>query len=67
MNEYKIKFATPSGGKAGKGHNKTSTIQVIRDSMIIKMFRFTVNNPESMRKARIKAEEFVASQSKGST
>lgn len=33
-----------SGGKAGKGNAKTSTIQVRRHSLVIKQFRYKVGN-----------------------
>ena len=50
-----------SGGKAGKGCNKTSSLQVRKDNMIVKQFRFTVNDPVSRKKAMDKARElFIA-------
>lgn len=52
-----------SGGKAGKGNNKTSTVQVrkreyMRESLL-KGFRYTCNNLDSYSKAKAKAKEFV--------
>lgn len=63
MSEYTIRLARQTGGKAGKGHNKTSTVQVFQDSMIVKQFRFLTNDPESLKRATEKAKTFV--QSKG--
>ena len=37
-------YLPQSGGKAGKGRNKTSSIQVFKDGWIRKHFRFTVAN-----------------------
>lgn len=48
-----------SGGKAGKGHNKTSTVQVMDGNMLVKQFRFKVGDSESYRKAREKAKLFI--------
>lgn len=58
---YVIQFPLQSGGKAGKGHNKTSTIQVVdpQCSVLMKQVRYTVNDAESRRKAIIKAMAFV--------
>lgn len=47
-----------SGGKAGTGHNKTSTLQIRRDSRIVKQIRFVVDDPESRSLAVRKAKEF---------
>lgn len=50
-----------SGGKAGKGHNKTSGVQVLRDGLLIKNFRFTVGDDESRDNALLKAIKLVKS------
>jgi hypothetical protein len=34
-----------SGGKAGKGHNKTGSVQVRKGGQILKQFRFRVDDP----------------------
>lgn len=48
-----------TGGKAGKGQNKTSSLQVLKDNLIVKQFRFTMNNPESWKAAVAKANQFM--------
>ena len=62
----KIKLAKQTGGKAGKGCNKTSTIQVFYDEFsngnwfrFMKQFRFLVDSRESFDKALNKAKEFA--------
>lgn len=59
MSNYEIKLARQSGGKAGKGHNKTSTVQVHCDSIIVKQFRFNVDEAGSFKKALAKAQEYT--------
>ncbi len=59
MREYVIRLAKQSCGKAGKGHNKTSTVQVIYESCIVKAFRFFVDDPASRAAAWRKAKEYV--------
>ncbi len=56
---YRIKHANPTGGKAGKGCNKTSTIQVMDGSgrMLLKSVRYRVNDPKSRSEAVRKACE----------
>lgn len=50
-----------SGGKAGKGHNKTSTIQLRKESgggyLIVASKRFTMDDPESRKAALRKVRE----------
>lgn len=48
-----------SGGKAGKGCARTSTLQVRQDSQVLKSFRYTCDRPETRRKALSKAKQFV--------
>lgn len=48
-----------SGGKAGKGYNKTSTIQVWQGSQIVKQIRFTVLDEASRKRAYEKAKACV--------
>ena len=48
-----------SGGKAGKGHNKTSTVQVRRNDGIVRQFRFTTDDKASMKAACAKAKAFA--------
>lgn len=54
-----------SGGKAGKGRNKTSTVQVRkRESMrqtLVKGFRYKRGDPDSYSSAKSKAKNFVYS------
>lgn len=56
INGYEIHVPS-SGGKAGKGRNKTSTIQVRKDNLIVKQFRFVVGNVESKKKAITAAKQ----------
>lgn len=39
---FTISLPSPTGGKAGKGLGKTSTIQVRRHDYIVKQFRYKV-------------------------
>lgn len=57
---YVLKTASPTGGKAGKGLNKTSTVQVIdsREMILLKHFRFKVGDPASLARAWAKAWKF---------
>lgn len=56
-----IKTASPTGGKAGKGFNKTSTVQVIDPAewMLKKQIRFIVGDRESIKRAWKKAKDFI--------
>lgn len=56
-----IKTAKQTGGKAGKGYNKTSTIQVIHleSGMLLKQYRFNMDDPMSLNAAYSKADSFV--------
>ena len=71
-NGYTIKTANPTGGKAGKGKNKTSTIQVLKCSrdfshyFIVRQFRFVVGSELSLRFAIAKAVQY-AEESKTAT
>lgn len=61
---YRIVNALPTGGKAGKGHNKTSTIQVLdratgRYRTMLKMFRYTVAKPCDRDRAVSKAMAWI--------
>lgn len=58
LNGYEIHVPT-SGGKAGKGRAKTSTIQVRKDCMIVKVFRFTIDNASSRIAAMLSAKSFI--------
>ena len=56
--------AKKTGGKAGKGFNKTSTIQVIETVgnmgySLLKQFRFLVADKTSKQKAMDKASQYV--------
>jgi hypothetical protein len=48
-----------TGGKAGRGQNKTSTFQLRRGSQIVKQFRFTVGDAASRRVAYEKIKHFI--------
>lgn len=58
LNGYIIRLPT-SGGKAGKGRNRTSTVQVRKDGFLKAQFRFLVNDATSYRAAMQKAEDFA--------
>ena len=49
---------TTSGGKAGVGNNRTSTIQVRCNGFLKKQFRFTVADSNSKKAAYDKAVKF---------
>jgi hypothetical protein len=58
MGDYEIHVPT-SGGKAGKGHNATSTIQVRRNSLIVKSVRFSLADASERSKAIQKAMDWI--------
>lgn len=53
-----------SGGKAGTGRNRTSTIQLRRANCIQKQFSFVMDDPDSRSRAIAKAKHFAESQAK---
>jgi hypothetical protein len=55
---YEIRLPE-SGGKAGKGHNKTTSYQVLCDGFILKQFRFIVGCPLSSKSAARRARLFI--------
>ena len=62
--EYKgfvIKTAKPTGGKAGKGRNKTTTLMVFDpvEGLLLKLFRYTLNDLQSFYSARLKAYDYI--------
>ena len=61
MEDIEIRFCKPTGGKAGKGFNKTSTIQVfnLTKSCIIKQFKYTVGDGLSKAIAKVKAKRLA--------
>lgn len=61
MSGYTLHIPT-SGGKAGKGMNATGSIQVRKDSMIKKQFRFKTGDMNSKGRALLKANRWIASQ-----
>jgi len=64
MSEYTIFLAKPTGGKAGKGCNKTSTFQVRSGNCIVKMFRFKMGDYVSRDAALRKAQAWIKQQAK---
>lgn len=56
-----IKTASPTGGKAGKGLNKTSTIQVFdpKETRLDKQIRYNVGDPKSLLKAIQKSKDWI--------
>ena len=66
LSNVNIVEARKTGGKAGNGRNKTSTIQVIeivgnKGYNILKQFRFNLMDESSKQKAKQKAKEYVNS------
>lgn len=61
LNDYKgYEIHVPtSGGKAGKGHNLTSTIQIRLDSMIKKQIRFDLASMDSRARAIDSAKRWI--------
>ncbi len=62
--EYKgflIKTAKPTGGKAGKGRNKTTTLMVFDpvEGLLLKLFRYTLGDLQSYYSARVKAYDYI--------
>ena len=60
---YLLTNPKPTGGKAGKGRNKTSTVQ-IRETLkngflVIKSIRYNVNEPVSKINAISKAKKYI--------
>jgi len=60
---YIIAESKPTGGKAGKGHNKSATIQVRECTnggfFLYKQFRYVFSDLQSKNGAIIKAMSFV--------
>lgn len=55
---YLICLARSTGGKAGRGLNKTSTAQVFEGDFLVKQFRFEVASIASRTLAIERAHEF---------
>lgn len=64
LNGYEIHIPI-SGGKAGRGGNVTSSIQVRLNHQIIRSFRFNLFGGSHERAIR-RAKEFILNQQKGS-
>ena len=64
MPTYAIQPARATGGKAGKGCNKTSTLQVVVPGngtyQVVKMFRFKVGDRRSYARAQARAVAWCA-------
>jgi hypothetical protein len=58
-------FVPTSGGKAGKGLANTSNVQVRRNGVIVKQFRFKCDDEESRKAALRKAGAFIRSNGLG--
>ncbi len=58
LGPYEIHMPT-SGGKAGKGKALTCSLQVRRDGIILKQFKFMVDDLESRKAAAQKAKDFM--------
>lgn len=58
-------FGPTSGGKAGKGLARTSSMQVRRDGAIVKQFRFKCDDEDSRKAALRKAGAFMRSNGLG--
>lgn len=66
IGSYEVHLPT-SGGKAGRGCNKTSTLQVRYGGVVLKQFRFTVADFESRKAATRKAKDFIIAHARGTT
>lgn len=55
---FEIRVPT-SGGKAGRGNNVTSTVQVFDGVCIRKSIRFSMIDPEHAKRAARQAREFI--------
>lgn len=58
QNGYEL-YVPESGGKAGKGHNITSSLQVRLNNVICKQFRFFLGDPVSTKTAIEKAKSYI--------
>ena len=58
LNGFEFHLPT-SGGKAGKGCNATSTIQLRKGCILVKQFRFRVDDPASRKAAMGKAKAYA--------
>ncbi len=56
---YEICKSKPSGGKAGKGRNKTSSVQVRKNHCVVKVYRYTAGEGQSFRDAWNRAVGYV--------
>jgi hypothetical protein len=48
---YVIKEARPTGGKAGKGCNKTTSLKICKGNFVLKYVRYKVSEPLSKGRA----------------
>lgn len=62
QNGYELHVPT-SGGKAGKGLNRTSALQVRLGNQIVHQVRFRTASPEARAEAVQKARDWVMAQS----
>jgi hypothetical protein len=58
IGKFEVHLPT-SGGKAGKGRQVTSSLQVRRGGAIVAQFRFRVSDPDSRKGAVAKARAFI--------
>lgn len=56
---FVIKHARPSGGKAGKGRNKTTSIQVFKSNMVRKSISYKKNDDNEYQLAVLKARDWI--------
>lgn len=59
---YEIVNAKPTGGKAGKGRNKTTTLQVFEGDLLKQQFRYPVDSEHGYSNALRKAKLWVDAQ-----
>jgi hypothetical protein len=57
IGEFELHVPT-SGGKAGAGRNLTSNVQVRKNCMIVKQFRFRTNDDASYVHAKFLAKDY---------
>jgi hypothetical protein len=66
MSKYQIQRSSPRGGKAGRGFNKSGTVQVIEPIgngryLLVAQFRYSTGNNDQILKAMSKAQLWVSS------
>lgn len=61
LHGYEIHLTT-SGGQAGRGHNRTASLQVRHNGMIVKTVRFVADDLADRAKATDKVRSWIAAE-----